>query len=347
MRFPGNTICLLLALILTSGCRTTHQTAANPKSNARAKAILRYVQSLERRTNKRMLSGQFSDFGKGASLRLMTEIHNRTGHWPAILGVDYADFATNGLSLTHDAPNQAVIGYWKQGGLVTISAHLYNPARTNASGGLRDKDVDLNALLDPSSETHVRWLNELDQLADGLQQLKDAGVVVLWRPFHEMNGNWFWWGSKDPATFIKLWRQMFDYFTKTKGLDNLLWVYSPGSGDKAAAYYPGDRYVDLVGLDAYTDFVDARHIKGYTKMARIKKPFGFAEFGPHGANNPPGDYDYLRFIQGMQKDFPRTTFFMCWNNKWSLASNTNTAELLNHPWIVNREDLPNGLAGSP
>jgi mannan endo-1,4-beta-mannosidase len=347
MRFPGNTICLFLALILTSGCRTTHQTAANPKSNARAKAILRYVQSLERRTNKRVLSGQFSDFGKGASLRLMTEIHNRTGHWPAILGVDYADFATNGLSLTHDAPNQAVIGYWKQGGLVTISAHLYNPARTNASGGLRDKDVDLNALLDPSSETHVRWLNELDQLADGLQQLKDAGMVVLWRPFHEMNGNWFWWGGKDPATFIKLWRQMFDYFTKTKGLDNLLWVYSPGSDGKTAVYYPGDRYVDLVGLDAYTDFVDARHIKGYTKMARIKKPFGFAEFGPHAASNPPGDYDYPRFIQGVQKDFPRTTFFMCWNNKWSLASNTNTAELLNHPWIVNREDLPNGLAGSP
>ena len=340
------TICLFLALILTSGCRTSPRAAANPKSNAGAKAILRYVQSLEGRTNQCVLSGQFSNFGKGANLNVMDEIHNQTGHWPAILGVDYADFATNGLRLTHDAPNRAVIGYWKQGGLVTISAHLYNPARTNASGGLRDKDVDLNTLLDPSSDTHVRWLQELDQLAGGLQQLKDAGVVVLWRPFHEMNGGWFWWGGKDPAAFIKLWQQMFDYLTKTKGLDNLLWVYSPGSGDKTAAYYPGDRYVDLIGFDTYTDFVDAKHIKGYAEMTQIKKPFGFAEFGPHGANDPPGNYDYLQFIQGVQKDFPRTTFFMSWNNKWSLARNTNATELLSHPWIVNREDLPKGLAGN-
>ncbi len=331
-------------MFLAAGCRTTPQSPANPKANARAKAILRYVQSLEGRTNQCVLSGQFSNFGDGANLSVMDEIHNQTGHWPAIFGVDYADFSTDGLIC--EKPNQAVIGYWKQGGLVTISAHLYNPARTNASGGLRDKNVDLNPLLDPSSETHVRWLQELDQLAGGLQQLKDAGVVVLWRPLHEMNGDWFWWGGKDPATFIKLWRQMFDYFTKTKGLDNLLWVYSPGSSGNIAAYNPGDRYVALVGLDTYTDFVDARHIKGYAEMAQIKKPFGFTEFGPHGASNPPGDYDYRRFIQGVQKDFPRTTFFMSWNNKWSLARNTNTTELLNHPWIINREDLPKGLAGS-
>jgi mannan endo-1,4-beta-mannosidase len=341
-----NIICLLLALSLVSGCRTS-QAPANPKSNARAKAILQYVQSLEGRTNKCVLSGQFSNFGNGATnLSVMDEIHDKTGHWPAILGVDYADFTTNGLRLTHDAPDKAAIEYWKQGGLVSISVHLYNPARTNASGGLRDKDVDLNTLLKISSETHVRWMQELDQVAVGLQQLKDAGVVVMWRPFHEMNGGWFWWGGKDPATFIKLWRQMFDYFTKTKGLDNLLWVYAPGGGDKTADYYPGDRYVDLVGLDTYTDFVDAKHIKGYAEMQQIKKPFGFTEFGPHGASNPPGDYDYLRFIQGVQKDFPRTVYFMIWNNKWSLARNTNTTELLNHPWIVNREDLPRGLAGN-
>ncbi len=337
-------ICLLLATSLVTGCRTPPQAAANPKSNARAKAVLKYVQSLAGRTNKCVLSGQFSNFGNGASLSLMDEIHDRTGHWPAILGVDYASRG----GITHDAPNRAAIEYWQQGGLVTISAHLYNPARTNADGGgLRDKGVELDTLLDPRSGTHGRWMRELDQLAEGLQQLKAAGVVVLWRPFHEMNGDWFWWNGKDPATFVKLWQQMFNYFTKTKGLDNLLWVYAPNHGDKTTAYYPGDRYVDLVGLDAYADFVDTNHIKGYAGMAQIKKPFGFTEFGPHGPSNPPGDYDYLRFIQGVQKDFPRTVFFMSWNAKWSLAWNTNTTELLNHPWIINREDLPKGLAGSP
>jgi mannan endo-1,4-beta-mannosidase len=332
---------LLVAAVLGAG----HPAAAepsNPAANAKAKAILNYFQSLEGRTEKRLVSGQFSNFGPGANVRLMERIHERTGHWPAMLGVDYA--GQGGINCA--APNQAAINYWNQGGLVTISAHLYNPGRTNESGGLRDKGVDLNTLLDAHSDTHMRWMRELDRLAEGLQGLKTAGVVVLWRPFHEMNGDWFWWCGKEPATFIPIWRHMFDYFTKTKGLDNLLWVYSPNHGDKTAAYYPGDGYVDLIGLDAYTDYIETNHIRGYPEIAKIKKPFGFTEFGPHAPSNPPGDYDYLRFLEGVKQNFPRTVFFMSWNAKWSLASNTNVTEFLSHPWLVNRKDLPIGLAGS-
>jgi mannan endo-1,4-beta-mannosidase len=332
-----NTLSLLFAAILVSACRLP-QPPADRTPDARAKAILAYFQSLESRPNKRIVSGQFVGFGGGASLRLMKEIHARTGRWPAILGVDYAEFSRGGL--THATPNKVAIEYWRQGGLVTVSAHLYSPARTNLNGGLRDKDVNLNTLLETNTETHVRWMRELDQVAEGLQELKQAGVIVLWRPLHEMNGNWFWWCGHEPETFIRLWRQMFDYFTKTKGLNNLLWVYSPNYGPKTAAYYPGDDYVDLVGLDAYTDFVDAAHIRGYPELARLNKPFGFTEFGPHAPSNPPGDFDYLRFLSGVQKDFPRTVFFMCWNAKWSLASNTNVTEMLSSPLIVNRDDLP-------
>jgi mannan endo-1,4-beta-mannosidase len=289
------------------------------------------------------LSGQFANFGDRANLELFDEIHQRTGHWPAILGVDYAGRG----GIRTEEPNQAAIAYWRQGGLVTVSAHLYNPAATNAGfGGLRDPDVDLNVLLATNTAAHVRWMEELDKIADGLLELKTNGVVVLWRPFHEMNGNWFWWDGKDPDTFKKLWRQEFDYFTQTKGLDNLLWVYAPNHGTNTADYYPGDRYVDLIGLDAYTDFVDTNHILGYAEVARLPKPFGFTEFGPHSPSNPPGDYDYRRFLAGVKANFPRTVFFMSWNAKWSLASNTNVTETLNDPWMVNREDLPKNLAGN-
>jgi mannan endo-1,4-beta-mannosidase len=231
------------------------------------------------------------------------------------------------------------IRYWQQGGLVTVSAHLYDPAKTNG-GGLRDKGVDLSTLLTTNGETHARWMRELDELAAGLQELRAAGVVVLWRPFHEMNGDWFWWDGKDPAIFIKVWRQMFDYFTIEKGLDNLLWVYAPNHGRETAAYYAGDHYVDLVGLDAYTDFIDPDHIRGYAAVAALPKPFGFTEFGPHGPQNPHGDYDYTRFLEGVEHNFPKTCFFMCWNGKWSLGSNEKTKDLLDSPIIVNRENLP-------
>jgi mannan endo-1,4-beta-mannosidase len=315
---------------------------ANSLTTPRARAVLNYIASLEPRTEKRVLSGQFTDFGDQGTLSIMERIHQQTGQWPAIAGFDYVDFASGGL--TTKITNQNAISYWHSGGLVTVGVHLYNPANPRG-GGLRDKGVILNDLLLTGTATHARWMQELDQLAAGLQELQAAGVVVLWRPFHEMNGDWFWWGDKPPADFVKVWRHMFEYFTKTRRLDNLLWVYAPNQRNNAADYYPGDAYADIVGFDAYTDHVDPQHIKGYDALARLPKPFGFTEYGPHGAQNPPGDFDYRRLIADVEKYFPRSTFFMSWNGKWSLASNEHVRELLEHPWIVNREDLPPGLAG--
>lgn len=309
----------------------------NPNAESGAHALLAYFQSISSSPARRIVSGQFANFGRGANPSLLASIAQKTGHWPAIIGVDYADFRNGGLETRR--PDQAAMDYWRQGGLVTISAHLYNPANPNG-GGLRDKGVDIASLLDPATDAHGRWMHELDLLAAGLKELDDAGVVVLWRPFHEMNGGWFWWGGQTPETFIKLWRQMFVYFTQTKGLNNLLWVYAPNQAPNAGLYYPGDRYVDMVGLDAYTDFVDPKHIKGYAALVALPKPYGFTEFGPHDSKNPPGDYDYPRFLAGVRSNFPATCFFMCWNGKWSLGSNVNTKQLLDDPLIVNRVDLP-------
>ena len=75
---------------------------------------------------------------------------------------------------------------------------------------------------------------------------------------------------------------MFDYFTTTKKLDNLLWVYAPNHGDKVAAYYPGDRFADVVGLDAYTDFVDPAHIRGYRELAAIPSRSASPNSAPTG-----------------------------------------------------------------
>ena len=317
---------------------------ANPSSSVRTRAVLDYLTHLPTQGPKRILSGQFTDYGPGAKLALCEEAYQQTGHWPAMIGLDYADYS-QGHRLHTPTVNRVAIDYARQGGLVTISVHLPNPANLGRDG-LRDKNVDLETLLTPGHENHKRWFDELDQMAAGLAELRDAGVVVLWRPFHEMNGNWFWWGGKDPATFHRLWRQMFDHFTATRKLDNLLWVYAPNHGDKVAAYYPGDRLVDVVGLDAYTDFVDPKHIKGYKELAAIPKPFGFTEFGPHGASNPPGDYDYPRLLGGLDEHFPKASFFLAWHGKWALSRNRNAKSLLDNPEVINREDLP-GLFRAP
>lgn len=337
---------LLVYFLLFASClAAAPATPANPAASPQALKILAFIASLEGRHGRHILTGQFLGYATQDSRNLPDKIHAETGCWPALIGVDYADL--NRDTLDTRLPNRTALAYWRDGGLVTISTHLYDP--TAKSGyGLRDKNVTLDALLTPGTKVNRRWRHELDLIADGLDQLQKDGVVVLWRPFHEMNGGWFWWGHKDPASFVRLWRDMFDYFTKTRHLDNLLWVYAPNHGQDTTAYYPGDAYVDIVGLDSYTNHVDPLHVPGYAVESKLPKPWGFTEFGPTGSTGgqPSGNFDYREFAYGMTAYFQRTTFFLCWDANWSPANNRFAREFYRSPEMLNREDLPAGLAGS-
>ena len=107
---------------------------------------------------------------------------------------------------------------------------------------------DINAVLgDPYGTKYQLVLRDLDAIAVQLQKFQDANLPLLWRPLHEASGGWFWWGAKGPGPFIELWRLMHDRFVNYHGLHNLIWVYTVGD----AAWYPGDAYVDIVGMDIY------------------------------------------------------------------------------------------------
>ena len=320
----------------------------NPQASPEARRLLEFIYSLY---GKRTLSGQHNY--PGFRSEFSDRAHEISGRRPAIWGQDFGFTAEGKDSILHRAPNiKETLRQYREGSIITWMWHAVRPMDDEPNGWKESvqnhlTDAQWKDLITPGTKLHQRWLGQLEVVAGFLTQLRDAHVPVLWRPYHEMNGDWFWWGGQDPKTFVQLWRQMFDYFTQVKGLDNLLWVYGPNHGAKTADYYPGERYVDLVGLDAYTDFIDPEHIKGYPEVARLGKPFGLSEFGPHGASNPPGDYDYRRLISGIQTNFPKTVFFMSWNANWSLARNTNVTEFLSHPWIANREDIPKSATSAP
>jgi len=332
-------------------CASTNSQAfavdpANPNANSNVRLILNYFASLKSRTDHRLVSGQFIGFSGGANNSgMLPAIYNNTGKWIGIAGSDYVDWS-NGQQIKYNLTNPELIKAWKAGSLVALQVHMTNPANPNGAG-LRDTGVDLNQLLVPGTATYMRWVNEMDIIAAGLSQLQDNGVVVLFRPFHEMNGAWFWWGGKTPALFVNVWKQMFDYFTNTKKLNNLIWVYGPNMGSNPASYYPGDTYVDITGLDAYTSNITTSGISGYSAMVKLGKPFGFSEFGPENASNPSGNFDYRIFINGLKTNFPDACFFMCWDDKWGLASNKYVKEALSDNYVANREDLnwlqPTGL----
>ena len=114
-------------------------------------------------------------------------------------------------------------------------------------------------------------------------------------------------------------------------------------------FYPGDEYVDLVGVDYYgnknsgPNIADIRR-KGYADLIATGKPFGLGEFGPyHGINfleNPPKDYDYGKFIRDVKKHLPLCTSFLIWHQHYGLQSQKNARQCLDHPWSVSRKDLP-------
>ena len=340
--------CVTLALMfclcagVVSRAAESSPAPADTGLNERGRAILDYFQKLDSSSDFKILSGQFCSYGPDARMEAPDKIFQTTGKWPAFVSVDYMAFKKQWIET--GIPNQLLIDYWRAGGLCSISVHLNNPARAEG-GGLNDKGGPIADLLVPNTPLHERWMHQLDDIAAGLQELQAAGVVVLWRPFHEMNGHWFWWGGQKPAAFVKVWQHMFNYFTQTKGLHNLIWVYGPNHGKQVADFYPGKNYVDLVGLDAYTDEVDQEHIKGYADLLALKKPFGFTEYGPHGASNPPGDFDFRRFPTGLAKNFPRTRFFLSWDVKWNPAENQFAREFYNDPRVITRADLPTALTG--
>jgi mannan endo-1,4-beta-mannosidase len=343
LRFP--VMLLATAVVLASARAADPLDPADPALNPKGRAILAWFQQLQAAPDLRLVSGQFAGWSGTASLAELARIETATGKWPAMIGLDYCTFVEGQAAIGIAPVNALARTYWHAGGLVNLSWHAPNPANPHG-GGLRDQDVDLAEILTPGRPSHARWLKMLDEVAAGLQDLQADGIVVIWRPLHEMNGGWFWWGAKDPAAFIALWRHMFDYFTKTKGLHNLIWAFSPNHGQRPATdYYPGDAYVDLVGLDAYTDHVDPEHIKGFERLGTIRKPVGLTEYGPHGASNPPGDYDFRRLTNGIATHFPQLRHFLVWNDGWNPASNRFAREFYQDPRILSRTDLPPGLAG--
>lgn len=281
---------------------------------------------------------------------------------PAVVGVDYGwdKIDPAGVALA----NATLIKHWERGGLVTVVMHPGNPFN---GGDNRNRDgVDYAALLGPGTPAHVKFFKDLDAVADGLRQLGDAGVAVVFRPLHEPNGKWFWWNpaGRQPAEearkgYVALYRAVHGYLTKDKGLKNLIFAWAANMPDRwgdtepADRYYPGDDVVDLVGLDLYDDAWDAAAMGSGASCAwaaKTGKPIVW-EVGPQKQDD--GSFDAGKITAALKKYCPATAYFLFWNgwpvkgpfgvqvgyrNK-ALAEISGAKELMADPAVVTLEKL--------
>ena len=228
-------ICLVgIPLILPA--QTTAK-LSDKNASKEAVALYAYIKDM---FGKKILSGQMYSGWGFDEFKYISEV---TGKNPAIKGLDFIQDRLND-TVTHEA-----IDWWKSGGIVTLMWHMGAPGIGEGYENSK-KEIDIDkCFLEGTIEYKVFW-DELKKKGDLLEKLKQAHVPVLWRPFHELNGNWFWWGKQGPGRFKKLWVAMYDYYVNKRKLDNLIWVLCY-TGKPDAGWYPGDKYVDIAGADTY------------------------------------------------------------------------------------------------
>lgn len=291
---------------------------SNPNADEITHSVYDYICSLK---GERTLSGQQESTWMGSSEYEMDMILRATGKFPAIRGLDFMhdDF---------DGTVQRAMDWWKKGGLVTICWHT-GPDLTGEWKDCMEREIpDWEALLTSSSEAQQKFLTALDRAGDALQQLQEAGVPVLWRPFHEFDGKWFWWGKGGAENFVRLWRMVYRYFTENRKLNNLLWVLGYSHlMDGYDGWYPGDDVVDIIGADSYQGGAENRL---YQALRRIttSKPFAFHECGV----NPTAQ----------QLSTTPWAWFMTWHTTFVSQENSPEAlnALYNSAQVITRDQLP-------
>ena len=177
-----------------------------------------------------------------------------------------------------------------QGVKITLSWHQCNPTLDEPctfKDGVQKplSDAEWRALLTEGTPLNKRWKAQEDRLARVLGKLQKRGITVLLRPYHEANIPGFWWASDDASRSIALWRQLHRYFTDEHGLHNLQWVWSssfhPRYWARVGDYYPGDEWVDIVGLDAYPPTKEGQpdYAQAWSSLKRIAptKPLVLSE----------------------------------------------------------------------
>ncbi len=165
------------------------------------------------------------------------------GKEPAMIGYDF-----NGIvpSQNNNRDVEKAIAFHKRGGIVQIQWHWISP---NADGDFYTNKFDLKAALaDPQSTSYKNLVRDIDIAGSHLARLRDAGVPVLWRPLHEAEGKWFWWGKSGGESCRALYNLMFDRFERVHKLNNLIWVWT-SYGKEKENWYPGDDKVDMIVRD--------------------------------------------------------------------------------------------------
>lgn len=308
-------------------------TLVNSKATKETKSLMSYLVD---QYGKSILSGQ-------QDLTEAEWLNKTIGKKPAIVGFDFRDYSNSAVK--HGRKSQQVkqaMQWNKEGGIVTFSWHwiapknLINQTGTEWDTGYLKKSTtfDIQYAMDhPKSEEYKLLLKDIDTIAAQLKRLQKANIPVLFRPLHEAEGGWFWWGAKGPEPAKKLYILLYDRLTNHYKLNNLIWVWNSVSPE----WYPGDKYVDIISYDSYPSAGDYRpasiaYDQSVSLVNNKRKLIALSE------NGPIPDPDLLEKYQ------ISWSWFLTWRGHFLKDGKLNDIDHLtkvyNSPYVITLDELP-------
>ena len=191
-----------------------------------------------------------------------SDVKNVCGDYPAVMGFELGGIEMGDVKSLDSVPftkiTEEIINHYNRGGIVTISWHPRNPLTGGTAWDVSDSTV-VKSIIEGGSKYDLfqTWMQRMSDFLATLKTADGKKIPIIFRPWHENTGSWFWWGEKlcTAEDYKALWNQLQDKLD-ADGFDNLLWAYSPGmasdlTNEKYLERYPGDERIGLVGIDGY------------------------------------------------------------------------------------------------
>ncbi len=253
-----------------------------------------------------------------------------SGKVPGLFALEYFDVGPiENKKLKRDEIRDIIIKNYSNNGLNSIHDHVFN---FYTKGDYRDRNSESLKSILPGGVAHRQYVKYLDRFVAYINSLTYQGkkIPILYRPFHEQNGDWFWWNGIDTAAdLIEVWRFTVDYIKNIKKCNSIIWVWSLNISKKPTieqfySFWPGAEYVDLIGLDGYQtsgkdgfSAIDMR--QSYNNMYEIslreKKPLAWTEVG--FTKNVRAEGFWMQdFYIPLEKHYQSAKFVVLWSDKW-------------------------------
>ncbi|WP_328653134.1 lectin [Micromonospora sp. NBC_00330] len=293
----------------------------DPNATASARRLLCYVYS---QSGNHILSGQQESTWVSGPEYEMNIIRNASGKYPAVRGQDMGDapdFGARGLA------------WWNAGGIPMVGYHMGSPAQnTDGYDGSR-MPANINAALTSGTADNGRLNQRLTAWANQLKIIQNGGGAVLFRPWHEASGTWFWWSMEGAGQYNRLWAYTYN-FMRAQGVHNLVYLH-PFNGSPSSAWYPGKQYVDIGGADTYAG--DHGPLTSMFNAAR----------NVYGGSIPIALHENGRIPDPaqLQSSGTRWVLFNTWHTSFISDSSINSPSFINtvynSSYVVTRDEVPN------